>query len=248
MKPVYDLDKLKYGTDAGTFSRAVGLYKKDKVTQVECAVGSYTAIVQGTEPYRVSVAARSFKQGHCTCYLGQQGTLCKHMVALALHAVQEGKPLATETTKTSVKAECSLRAGQLNSVELEKAKIEITNAMKYIKPYRGPSKTWFANQDSLCEGCARLNDIVHGFPVSKQTSDILINLLLRLDKKLCTGGVDDSNGTVGGFMTEVVAMLEKYAKIDSDCVGSFKKLTELDGTCFGWESELVRLFDEQKIT
>ncbi len=167
------------------------------------------------------------------------------MIALALHAVREGKPLAMETTKTPGEAECSMQAGQLNDMELQKAKLEITNAMKYIKPYRGPSKTWFANQDSLCEGCARLYDIVHGLPVSKQTSDLLINLLLRLDKKLCTGGVDDSNGTVGGFMTEVVALLEKYAKIDPACINSFKKLTEIDHTCFGWEADLVRLFDEQ---
>lgn len=70
-------------------------------------------------------------------------------------------------------------------------------------------------------------------------------MLLRLDKKLCQGGVDDSNGTVGGFVYEVVDMLQEYAKLDSSCIKAFKKLCG-QSTCFGWEEPLVKIFDEHE--
>jgi hypothetical protein len=69
---------------------------------------------------------------------------------------------------------------------------------------------------------------------------LLVNLLLRLDKKLCTGGVDDSDGTVGGFIEGVVEVLEKYAKLNPVCTLSFSAL-EGKETCFGWEDPLLEL-------
>lgn len=107
-----------------------------------------------------------------------------------------------------------------------------------------PSRTWFAYQNSLDEGCARLSKLVSDLPVSKQVAKLLVGMLLRLDKRLCTGGVDDSNGTVGGFIEEVVTVLQEYAKIDSKCIKTFKKLRG-QSTCFGWEEPLVKLYDEQ---
>ena len=117
--------------------------------------------------------------------------------------------------------------------------------MKYIKPYTGPSRTWFANQDSLREGCNRLSAIVSELPVNKETTEVLIKMLLRLDKKLCFGGVDDSNGIVGGFIDETVRILIEYARMDSACIEIFKLLVGQQ-TCFGWEEPLVRIFDERK--
>jgi len=65
---------------------------------------------------------------------------------------------------------------------------------------------------------------------------------LRLDDRLCRGGVDDSDGTVGGFIEEIVQMLKEYAKFDPSCIKAFDKL---DGkqTCFGWEEPLLKLLD-----
>ena len=79
-------------------------------------------------------------------------------------------------------------------------------------------------------------------PVSLQTAKLLIDLLLRLDKKLCTG-VDDSDGTVGGFIQEVVAVLVDYYALDKTCIKAFEKLCQRD-TCFEWEEPLVRIVDE----
>jgi hypothetical protein len=134
----------------------------------------------------------------------------------------------------------------LSGEELVKVKAAITEAARCIKPYRGPSRTWFANQDSLSEGCARLRAVVSGLPVNEQTADLLVKLLLRLDKKLQVGGVDDSNGIVGGFMSELVGMLEKFAQVDPICIEAFEPLVGIQ-TCFGWEEPLVKILDKRGI-
>ena len=245
MISTYDLNKIKFATDEATFKRAVGLYEGSKVTEIEELGGYYSAVVLGTEPYRVSVSGRNYKHGHCTCYLGQKDTLCKHMVALAIHAVMDGKPLSDKDKQLSHHVECSKLCGVLNKEELEAVKKSITESMRYIKPYRGPSRTWFANQDSLREGCNRLSAIVSDLPVSRQVADILVKLLLRLEKKLSVGGVDDSNGIVGGLAGELAALLEEFARIDPSCIDAFEPLCGKK-YYFGWEDSLVRIFDERE--
>ena len=90
-----------------------------------------------------------------------------------------------------------------------------------------------------------LSAIVSDLPVNKQSAEILVKLLLRLDRKLRIGGVDDSNGIVGGFMTQVVEMLEEYTRIDPDCINAFKSLIGIGITCFQWEEPLIRIWDEK---
>ncbi|MBU2540925.1 MAG: SWIM zinc finger domain-containing protein [Candidatus Omnitrophica bacterium] len=214
------------------------------MTEVEEALGDWTAIVLGIKPYRVSVSGRNYKHSHCTCYVGEKGTLCKHMVALAIHAVMGGKPLDDKDKELSCGIEYSGRRGVLNKEELEALKKAVTESMRYIKPYRGPSRTWFANQDSLREGCNRLSAVISSLPVNKQVVDILVKLLLRLERKLSVGGVDDSNGIVGGLAGELVALLEGFTKIDPSCIDSFEPLCGKE-YCFGWEDPLVRIFDER---
>ena len=206
----YDLDKIKFATDGPTFEKAVVLYENGKVTQFEEGIRSYTAVVIGTKPYRVSVEARRYDYGHCTCYLGQNDTLCKHMVALALHVVMDGKPLSDEDKKLSYGPSCSGDLRTLNNEELSAIKKSITAAIRYIKPYNGPSRIWFAYQNSLQEGCNRLSAVVSNLPVNEETAQLLVDILLRLDNKLCRGGVDDSDGTVGGFINETVQVLKQY--------------------------------------
>ena len=76
--------------------------------------------------------------------------------------------------------------------------------------------------------------------MSEQTAGLLVDLLLRLDNKLCRSGVDDSDGTVGGFIEETVHVLKEYSKLDPSCVETFHKLKDRD-TCFGWEEPLLKL-------
>lgn len=240
--PDYDLNKIKFATDEPTFKKAIALYEGGKVTQFEEGIRSYSAIVLGTKPYRVSVEARRYDYGHCTCYLGQSDTLCKHMVALALYAVTGGKPFSDEDKKITYSPSCSGDLRILSNEELSETKKSITTALRYIKPYIGPSRTWFAYQNSLQEGCNRLSAIVSNLPVREQTALILVDLLLRLDKKLISGGVDDSEGTVCGFMQETVEVLKQYTKLESACSLAFRQLQNRE-TCFGWEEPLLELIN-----
>ena len=245
MSPTYDINKIKFATDEGTFQRAVDLYESGKVTEVKETFGDFSAIVLGTKPYRVSISGRRYKDAHCTCYLGEQGTLCKHAVALALQAVLNGKPLAAEDKQQHNEIKRSDRREALTDQELAAVKASISDAMKHIKPYSGPSRTWFANQDSLQEGCNRLRAIISDLPVHPQTAALLVNLLNRLEKKVSVSGVDDSNGIVGGLAGELIGLLEEFARIDPACVDAFEALCGNDA--FGWKEPLVRMFDEKDI-
>jgi len=245
MPPSYDLNKIKFATGEGTFRRAVELYARGKVTQVEEAFGDFTAVVQGTQPYRVSVSVRNYRHGHCTCYVGEKGNLCKHMVALALHMVLNGKPLSAEDKEQRNEIKRSDRREALSDEELAAVKASITEAMKYIKPYSDPSRTWFANQDSLQEGCNRLRAIISDLPVHPQTAVLLVNLMNRLEKKLSVSGIDDSNGIVGSFVGELIGLLEEFAQIDHACIDAFEALCGNDA--FGWKESLVRMLDERDI-
>lgn len=244
MFPQYNLEKIKFGTDGPTFTRAVDLYEAGKVTNFKPVARGFSAVVIGTKPYHVFVSARHYDKGNCECYLGQRDVLCKHIVAVAIHAVKRGEPL-TDREKQSISEEpkFSGRLGKLSKEELTEIKQSIREAMRRIKPYSGPSKIWFKYQNSLSEGCRRLSAIISELPASKQTAAMLVELLLRLDKKLSQGGVDDSDGTVGGFMYGIVEVLKEYAKADPRCIKAFKKLCEQE-TCFEWEDLLVRIYDE----
>lgn len=238
--PKYDLDAIRFGTDAGTFKRALGLFEAGKVRNFKAGEKSYTATVIGTHPYEVFVEDRRFDYGSCTCYLGENDELCKHMVAVAIHAVKNGRALTDEDKEIPSGPSCSGTLGSLDAEALAIKRGEITHALRHIKPYDGPSRLWFSYQHALDEGCRRLSAIVSSLPVSRQTTDLLVTLLLRLDKKLCESGVDDSDGTVGGFMESVVLVLQEFAKMDSSCSKAFDALAGRQ-TSFGWEEPLLKI-------
>lgn len=244
MPQKYNLDKIKFATDAPTFEKAVELYESGKVTQFKEELNGFFAIVLGTKPYKIYVDNRRYDQGDCECYLGQNDTLCKHMVAVAIRVVTGGKPLTDEDKRQVSQVTCSGQLGKLSKGELSSVKKEITGAIRYIKSYEGPSRTWFAYQNSLSEGCSRLSKIVSGMPVSEQTAILLVDTLLRLDDKLCRSGVDDSDGIVGGFVEETVQALKEYAKLDPACAKTFNKLKGRE-TCFGWEESLLKLIGQK---
>lgn len=240
MFPKYDMDKIKFATDSPTFQKAVDLYERGCVTKFRDQFDGYSAVVIGRSPYQVFVSSRIFDIGNCTCYLGVNDTLCKHMIAVAIYAVKNGKILTNEDKLQRNQLIFSGRAGNLIKAELSSFKKEVTGALRYIKPYLGPSRIWFSYQNSLEEGCNRLSALLSELPVSRQTAKLTVDLLLRLDKKLSSGGVDDSNGTVGGFIEEAVGMLLEFEKIDPECKKEFKKLKGIE-TSFGWEEPLLEI-------
>lgn len=240
MIPKYDLEKIKFATDFPTFDKAIGLYERGCVTHFKNQFDGYSAVVIGGSPYQVFVSTDHYDQGNCECYLGQNDILCKHMVAVAIYAVKNGKILTDEDKLQRNQLIFSGHKGNLNKNELSEFKKNSTAALRYIKAYLGPSRIWFSYQDSLEEGCNRLSALLSKLPASRQTAKLVVNLLLRLDKKLTSGGIDDSDGTVGGFIEEAVKILIEFTKIDPECIKEFGNLKGRE-TCFGWEDPLLEL-------
>lgn len=241
--PNYDIDKIKFATDVQTIERAMDLYEGKKVTKFEEDLGGYSALVIGNELYHVFVSNRYFDRGRCTCYLGKRDVLCKHMVAVAVYALFRGQQLSSEEKTVVSEPECSYKIGVLDETQFSEVKKGITMAIRYVKSYNGPSRIWFQYQNSLSEGCSRLAKIISNLPVSEQAAQVLVDLLLRLDKKLSVGGVDDSDGRVGGFMQQTVLILIEYARHDPKCIQTFKKIAG-HSTCFDWDGALMRILDE----
>jgi len=238
MDLAYNLDKIKFATDAATFEKATDLYESGKITNFKKDFHGFSATVKGGHLYHVDVSAKHYDRGNCDCYLGQTDVLCKHMVAVAIWAVMDGKPLSDKDRQKISGPISSGKIGELSKEELNKYKKEITAAIRYIKAYDVPSKYWFQYQNSLGEGVNRLSVIVLELPVGKTSAELLIDTLLRLDDKLCRGGVDDSDGIVGGFIQETVEVLKEYAKLDLGIKETFQKLKGKE-TCFGWEESLI---------
>ena len=92
MMPKYDLVKIKSGVDEKIWERAIALHEAGRITEFEETYNGYTASVLGTEPYDVAVSESYFNQGDCSCFMGRTGTVCKHMIALAIYAVCRVNP------------------------------------------------------------------------------------------------------------------------------------------------------------
>ncbi len=243
MFPRYNIEKIKFAVDNQTFQKAVELYEAKKIKNFQEDFKFFSATVVGTKPYRTVVSADNFNRGGCSCYLGENNILCKHMVALAIYAVLRGDKISEEDKGVIGEVKWSGNVGELNLEELALIKKDILLSIRYLKPYCGPSKTWDANQASLSEGCRRLTNIINHLPVSLQIAELIIKMLFKIDKKLSCGGVDDSNGIVGGFIEEVVELLKEFAKIDPKYIKAFKVFTN-QKTGFGWEESLVKMYDE----
>lgn len=84
--------------------------------------------------------------------------------------------------------------------------------------------------------------VVSELPVSKQTADLLVSVMLRLDRKLTGGGVYDSDGTIGGFIEELVGVLFEFVRLQPESVASIEKLKH-QSTCFDWEEPLFDLLE-----
>lgn len=236
----YTLDRIKFSVDEGTWVKAVGLYEGKKIKNFRDTGFTFTANVEGTHLYTVIVSKKRHTDGDCTCHLGQNDILCKHMIAVGIHGLKKGKPLTEKEKIQQNEIIFSGKTGEINQDTLRLFRTEISGAMRYIKAYTGPSRIWFAYQDSLTEGRNRLSVLLSRLPANRQTAKLVVNLLLRLDKKLTTGGVDDSDGTVGGFIEEAVKMLIEFAKTNPECIKEFENLKGRE-TCFGWEEPLLKL-------
>lgn len=229
MKPHFTYSDVKYASDEAIFERAKNLFSKDKVQSFEILPGGYRAIVQGSQPYSVMVSGKRVGYADCDCYMGQNDELCKHMLAVALRALYEAGSVDKAGNPTA------------SSVILPAdARLHISAALKKIRSYDGPSRTWFDYQRKLDTAAGMIEEATPLIETSLANAKYLWKLVLRLSDKLARGGVDDSNGTIGGAVYAVIKRIAEMAKTNETIKRWAVKNCTTD-TGFGFEEELQAL-------
>ncbi len=243
-EPKWTIEEIMYSSTEASYNKVVNLYHDKKVKDfVEDEYG-YSATVIGTHPYDVTIRNNYFDEGSCSCYLGQRDILCKHMLAVAIFALYRGEKIPEEEGEFYPWPVCSNIVDELSDEEFKSVKVEIAKAMRYIKPYQGPSRIWFQYQEDLDQAYNRFSDIFSKLPVSHQTANLVVKTLIKIDKKLFDG-VDDSNGTIGSIIQRSVEMLIEYAKLDPKVIKAFKQLVKYEST-FDWEEDLVEIYNKKQ--
>ena len=215
-----------YSTNAPMLARAVKLFEGGAVRGVEGARDGYAATVVGTSPYHVYVSMKRITSSLCSCYMGQNGDLCKHVIALALAVLHD----------LGLVDAAGLPAGA--SVIDETHAIEhIQAGMRYIRVHTGSSRTWFEYQRKLSVGTGIIMDGVCALPVTLDTAVYLWKTVLKLSKKLREGGVDDSEGAVGRLIEAIIDRIARMAHAD-DGIMKYMVPHCHDKTGFGFENEL----------
>ena len=238
LRPLFTLFDIQMGVGDDEFKKGKKLFDGGKFNHLKRDFRGFNAIVSGTHDYVVFVSANDFDRGGCNCYVGEKDTLCKHMIALAIAAIFKYRPEDTEIVDAPLdQASCSTEVREINKEELATIKSGIRSALTHIKSYGGSSKTWSTYQDSLSKGKRLILYALSNLPVCKTSADVCINVIIKLDTKLATSGIDDSDGTIGELVEEIMELLSMFKESDpmleKYIVDTFPKETN-----FGWEKEL----------
>jgi hypothetical protein len=173
---------VRYGVDPGTFVRGLRLFTDGAVKNFQHHPGFITSQVQGGDLYRVGITPNSFERADCTCYVGQDDILCKHVVALALEILKKRQIVDDEGNNLNPQFDLNTESG---------AKAQINTGFRKIIPYVGPSKKWFEYQGKLALGSNLITDTLNSFASNKENIKYLWTLVVKISKKLSHGGVDD---------------------------------------------------------
>jgi SWIM zinc finger len=218
-QPKFTLDDIAYADSPAMFQRAQDLYDSNKVGDITENQHSYYATVKGTHLYQVNISKSHIDKGDCNCYMGNNGMLCKHMLALGLAVLQASGKTDVTPGKVTI------------PTELNEVKPLVTTGFSKLKPYRGPSRIWFNYQRSLATGAGIIANAVSALPPTKENALYLWKLIERIDRKLMNG-VDDSDGVVGECAAKIMEQLADYAskapELDKQIQKYCKKKTNFD--------------------
>lgn len=208
LTPQYTISDIRLSIGDKEYHKWLDLYESKQVSDIREDIDGWIATVQGTQLYRVSVGARYWDHGSCSCYIGQRNEVCKHLIALAIAVTKaHGK---WEDTYEGMELDTAYCSGEIREIiEDERIQIKsgIREAMKLIRSYNGPSSTWFAYQNHLQQWSRMLLLALSDLPICHASVDICLTTLNKLDKKLCDWWIDDSDGTVWGAMDQMMEIL-----------------------------------------
>ncbi len=223
-EPKFTFDDVKYAESPAMYKRALDLYQSGKVQTISEESHGYSTTVEGTEPYKVTLSRKEIDHCDCSCYMGERGLLCKHVLALAI-AVLHASGKMTETKSNTDAPE-----------DLKTVKQLVNDGMRKLRPYTGPSRIWFSYTRKLSTGAEMINHAVSGLLPSKENARYLWDLVKRIDKKL-VNGIDDSDGAVGNCARIIIEQLAAYVKELPELESTIRKYSD-QKTNFDFEKDL----------
>lgn len=227
--PKFSYDDVKFSTDRAIVARALKLFTDRKVQDFrELRSGDYAATIIGTEPYKVLLDNKRIDNANCTCYMGQNDQLCKHVLALALYVLHRAKLIDERGGPIGV---AKLRQGD--------ACDHIAAALRKIRGYTGSSRVWFAYQRKLGVAAGMIQDAVVLLEPTLDDTKYLWKLVLKLSRKLSDGGVDDSDGIIGNTIYCIIERITNAARADSEIM-RWARQHCVEDTGFGFEEDLQR--------
>lgn len=230
--PKFTYPDVQYSTNNAIANRALDLFLSGKVGNITEGPSDYSATVQGSKSYHVNLSVNRIYDADCTCYMGQNGDLCKHVLAVAYAVLKQSGVIKEQSSQ-----------GPLN---LKEAKPAVNAGMRRIKPYRGPSRIWFGYQRDLSIGSGIVEDALRDLPPTEEHAKYLWSVVKRLDQKLLNG-VDDSDGTVGGCTMTLVERLAGYAKTNPELLPVIERFCA-DRMHFDFHTSLESMIDELRAT
>ena len=100
--------KVETLADPRSFPRGLAYQRDGRVEIVKRSESTVVAVVRGSMPYDVELWSVGEPRWSCTCPVGEDGTFCKHCVAVALE-VAEPEPAAKRTARRRPSKEPDLR-------------------------------------------------------------------------------------------------------------------------------------------
>lgn len=231
IEPKFTYSDIKFAESEPIFARARQLFHTGCVQDLEQISDGYRATVQGSSPYRVRLSQKRIDYADCTCYMGQNDELCKHVLAVGLAVLYEFEGVTRDGEPTARFA-----------IDSSDAQDHISAGMRYIRSYDGPSRIWFEYQRKLDIGAGMIIEGAAALETTRDNAKYLWRLIVRLSKRLSTGGVDDSNGTVGEVVSVVMRQIADMAAEDAS-IREWALKNCHDDTGFGFEVDLQSVLD-----
>ena len=158
-QPKFSYADIKSAVSSATLKKARQLFEDGAVKNFAEQYRGYTAEVSsGSNNYRVGLSSSEMMSSECNCYAGENGYICKHVLAVGLKALDYFS-LPTEE--------------EVASENLSEVKRAVNRGVRKIKGYVGPSKYWNQYVHSLDTGSTIIIDAIQNLPANKENARYL---------------------------------------------------------------------------
>jgi len=229
--PALNLRKIRALAGKVWFARGEAYYQQGRVSELSEHDGKFSAIVTGTEDYRVRLWTEDNDLGYsCTCPLGDDEQFCKHCVAAALAwlapAKNEGSQRTHEPGESDLRAflehqekegliamllrEAENNRGARERLQLEAARKKVSGVdlSAFRRSIANATRTGgFVDYYAAPLYARRVHQIIDSISLllddghAKAVVELTEYTLTKLEKSI--GEMDDSDGHMGGILPDL---------------------------------------------